>query len=75
MFLAHTGRPIIMHSKFENQRIRDRYREMLEAIYGSEEQFYEFAHKYGADYFVYDVGFAVRRDGIAALQGGQDGAA
>jgi hypothetical protein len=57
VFLAHTGRPIIMHSKFENQRIRERYREMLEAIYGSEEQFYQFAHKYGADYFVYDVGF------------------
>ena len=57
VFLAHTGRPIIMHSKFENQRIRERYREMLEAIYGGEEQFYEFAHRYGADYFVYDVGF------------------
>jgi len=57
VFLAHTGRSIIMHSKFENQRIRGRYREMLEAIYGSEEQFYGFARKYGADYFVYDVGF------------------
>jgi len=57
VFLAHTARPIIMHSKFENQRIRDRYREMLAAIYGSEEQFYEFARKYGADYFVYDAGF------------------
>jgi hypothetical protein len=58
VFLAHTGRPIIMHSKFENQRIRERYREMLAAIYGSEEQFYEFAHKYGAEYFVYDLGFS-----------------
>ena len=57
VFLAETGRPIIMHSKFENQRIRDRYHEMLDAMYGSEERFYEFARKYGADYFVYDVGF------------------
>lgn len=57
VFLAHTGRPIILHSKFENRRIRERYREMLEAIYGSEQQFYDFAHQYGADYFVYDVGF------------------
>ncbi len=57
VFLAHTGRPIIMHSKFENQRIRDRYHEMLDAIYGNEEQFCAFARKYGADYFVYDVGF------------------
>ena len=58
VFLAHTGRPIIMHSKFENQRIRDRYREMLLAIYGDEEGFYAFARKYGADYFVYDLGFS-----------------
>ena len=45
-------------SKFENQRIRERYREMLEAIYGNEEQFYRFARRYGADYFVYDTGFS-----------------
>jgi hypothetical protein len=57
VLLAHTERPTIMHSKFENARIRERYREMLEAIYGSEERFYAFARKYGADYFVYDVGF------------------
>jgi hypothetical protein len=58
VFLAHTGRPIIMHSKFENQRIRDRYREMLAAIYGDEEGFYTFTRKYGANYFVYDLGFS-----------------
>jgi hypothetical protein len=59
VFLAETGRPIILHSKFENQRIRDRYREFLESIYGSEEQFFQFAQKYGADYFVYDTGFLI----------------
>ena len=58
VFLAHTGRPIIMHSKFENQQIRGRYREMLAAIYGSEEQFYGFARKYQANYFIYDAGFS-----------------
>ena len=57
VFLAETDRPIILHSKFENQRIRDRYREFLESIYGSEDQFFQFAEKYGADYFVYDTGF------------------
>jgi len=57
VLLAHTGRPIIMHSKFENARIRERYREMFDAIYGSEEQFSVFALKYGADYFVYDAGY------------------
>jgi len=55
VFLAETGRPIILHSKFENLPIRQRYMEFLEAIYGSEDKFYEFAQKYGADYFVYDA--------------------
>jgi hypothetical protein len=57
VFLAHTGRPIILHSKFENRGIRERYREMLEAIYGSEEKFHRFARRHGADYFVYDTGY------------------
>jgi hypothetical protein len=59
VILAHTGRPIILHSKFENRRIRERYREFLDAVYGREEQMFEFATKYGADYFVFDNGFLV----------------
>ena len=59
VFLAHTGRPIVMHSKFENRRIRERYREFLAALYGTEEQMHEFACRYGADYFVYDRGCLV----------------
>src|SRR5439155_1745157 len=27
VLLAHTGRPIVLHSKFENRRIRERYQE------------------------------------------------
>jgi hypothetical protein len=57
VFLAHTNRPTVMHSKFENERIRLRWQEMLEAIYGSEEQFHGFAREYGADYFIFDWGF------------------
>jgi hypothetical protein len=53
---AHTGRPTVLHSKFENRRIRERYREFLEALYGSEEELAAFARRYGAEYFVYDVG-------------------
>jgi len=56
VFLAHTGRPIILHSKFENWEIRDRYREYLAALYGTEEQLAAFARRYGADYFIYDRG-------------------
>ena len=54
VFLAYTGRPIILHSKFENREIRERYREFLEAIYSDEDHFFAFATKYGADYFVCD---------------------
>jgi hypothetical protein len=57
VFLAETGRPIILHSKFENRAIRERYREFLDAIFGPEDKFVAFATKYGADYFVFDNGF------------------
>ncbi len=57
VLLAYTGRPIILHSKFENHRIRERGREFLTAVYGSEEQMFTFAKEYGADYFVFDTGF------------------
>jgi hypothetical protein len=59
VLFAHTGRPIILHPKFENHEIRERYREFLHAMYGSEEALHEFARLYGADYFVYDTGFLV----------------
>lgn len=56
VFLAHTGRTIILHSKFENREIRNRYRDYLTALYGTEEEFAAFARRYGADYFIYDRG-------------------
>jgi hypothetical protein len=57
VFLAHTGRPIILHSKFENRDIRRRYRQLLETIYDSEDVFHEFATRHGADWFIFDPGF------------------
>jgi hypothetical protein len=57
VLLAHTGRPIILHSKFENRRVRERYRQFLEAAYGGEESLHEYCRRYGADYFVWDAGF------------------
>lgn len=56
---AFTGRPTVLHSKFENQRIRERYREFLAALYGSEAELAAFARKHGAKYFVYDLGSLV----------------
>ena len=57
VILAHTGRPLVLHSKFENWEIRERYRQFLAAIYGSEEQLAEFCRRYGAEYFIFDRGF------------------
>jgi hypothetical protein len=56
---AHTGRPMVLHSKFENRVIRERCREFLDALYGSEESLAVFARRHGAEYFVYDVGCLV----------------
>jgi hypothetical protein len=58
VYLVHTGRSTVMHSKFENERIRLRWQEMLEAIYGTEEMFHAFSSKYNADIFIFDLGFA-----------------
>ena len=54
---AHTERPIILHPKFENRAIRERYREFLETIYASEAQFHELCVSNDASYFVYDISF------------------
>jgi hypothetical protein len=59
VLLAYTGRPIILHSQFENKVIRDRYREFLAAVYGTEDQMFEFTQRYSADYFVFDDGFLI----------------
>jgi hypothetical protein len=56
---AYTGRPTVLHSKFENRQIRERYREFLAALYGREAELAAFARKYGAEYFVCDLGCLV----------------
>jgi hypothetical protein len=60
VFWAHTGRSIILHSKFENREIRRRYEELLDSIYRDENAFHAFARRYGADYFIFDTGFLLR---------------
>lgn len=57
VLLAYTGRPVILHSKFENGEIRERHRQFLGAVYGSEDDLVAFCRRYGADYFIFDRGF------------------
>jgi hypothetical protein len=55
VLLAHTGRPIVVHSKFENKAVRDRFREHLAAMYGTEDDLYGFCEKHGVQYVVVDL--------------------
>ncbi len=54
VILAYTGRPIIIHSMFDAKVMRDKVQAYLEALYGTEESFYDFAKKNGAAYFIYE---------------------
>ncbi len=60
MILLNTGRPEILHPKFENLPIRKRYEEFITAMYSRDEKaLFQFCKKYGARYLVYDWGFFI----------------
>jgi hypothetical protein len=54
VILAYTGRPIVIHSMFDAKEMRDKVEAYVEALYGSEESFYDFAKSNGAKYFIYE---------------------
>lgn len=53
--LLYADRPIVLHSKFESSVIRDRYKALLEALYGNEEEMASFCDRHRADYFVFQA--------------------
>jgi len=53
--LAYANKPILIHSKFESERLREKIKDTESAIFESEERFYEVCRKYDAAYFVYDA--------------------
>ncbi len=59
---AYAHRPVILHSKFESQTIRDKVREIYTALYAGEEEFYRVCSKYGADLFVYQTNMALESE-------------
>jgi tetratricopeptide (TPR) repeat protein len=50
MILLYTGRPVILNSQFENSYIRRRTEEFNAALFGSEQDLYNFCLKYDAKY-------------------------
>ena len=51
---AYTERPVIIHSKFENLRVREKVEEFYNALFSDEETFFGFCGKYNVKYVVYD---------------------
>lgn len=60
MILLNTGRPEVLHPKFENFFIRKKYEEFIGSIYSDdEEKLFKFCKKNQAGYLVYDWGFFI----------------
>ncbi|NCC50241.1 MAG: hypothetical protein EOM20_03400 [Spartobacteria bacterium] len=60
--LTYGGCPIVLHPKFESQRIRDRVREYGNVLFtGTEKDFRDWIEPYGAQYYVYALGEFSRR--------------
>lgn len=57
MLLTYADRPILLHPKFEDARLRLKVKEFLDALYGSEESLHALAKRYGAEYFLYQADF------------------
>ncbi|MBN1671452.1 MAG: tetratricopeptide repeat protein [Kiritimatiellae bacterium] len=52
---TYAGRPIILHSKYENLDVRKRVQGFLTALYQDEAAFYAYCRQYDVDYFVYET--------------------
>ncbi len=60
---AYADRPVIVHSKFENRRVREKVEEFYTSLFKSEKDFYGFCRTYGARYFVYEPSMLLDRSG------------
>ncbi len=57
VILTYTNRKIVLHPKFESADMREKVRKYLFALFDhSEEEFYSFCQKVGADFFIYPKG-------------------
>lgn len=73
--LLYTGRPVVLNSQFENQVIRDRYRQYLEALFSTNAQdLAQFLDRTQAGYLFINRNLAlVDSPGSAAYMAGQKG--
>jgi Tfp pilus assembly protein PilF len=57
--LTYTGRPIVLHPKFESYVIRDKTQRFVEGLFESESTFYQLAREWQADWYVYQASTAL----------------
>ena len=50
---AFCDKPVLLHSKFEDYRLREKVKEFEHTLFEDENNFYHFCRKYEANYFVY----------------------
>ncbi len=63
MILLNTGRPQVIHPKFENLAIREKYKEFVTALYGTDEKdLFRFCKENKAEYLIYDRSFFISDD-------------
>jgi hypothetical protein len=52
---AYAGLPVILHSKFESRRLRDKVKQVYTSLYRTEDEFYELCKRLQAGLFIYQV--------------------
>jgi hypothetical protein len=63
---AYADRPIVLHSKFENEMVREKFFEFMSALFSDEEAMANFCRRYGVDYVVYQADFLLEDSASSA---------
>jgi hypothetical protein len=59
--ITYTGRPVLLHPKFEAEHITSKIKEFEHRLYEDENLFYAFCRRYRAQYFVYQTDMLLAR--------------
>ncbi|MFC2174045.1 tetratricopeptide repeat protein, partial [Acidobacteriota bacterium] len=62
MVLSNANRAIVLQPKFEVDGIREKVWRFLNAVYGSEDDFYRYCTEFGVQYYLYDIRTALPHD-------------
>lgn len=60
--LAYADVSVVLHSQFEEKTYRNKYQEILIALFGDQQQFYQTVKKYGVDFFILSPTIVIASD-------------